>query len=147
MGERADEIEQQIYQTRQNLGQNFNELQQRVKSAFDWRAQFEERPFTMMAVAFGGGVLLSTLLPSRGSRSDSDYVTDTDLTEGEQDSASKLAHSPSKRSDSWHALKGALVGVAANRLGGILSDLVLGYRRELDRTRETSASSLDGSSL
>ena len=55
MGERADQIEQQINETRNELSENFNELEEKVKSAFDWRTQFEERPVTMMAVAFGGG--------------------------------------------------------------------------------------------
>lgn len=63
MGERTDQIEQQINRTREDLGENFNELEQKVKSAFDWRTQFEERPMTMLAIAFGGGVIASALLP------------------------------------------------------------------------------------
>jgi ElaB/YqjD/DUF883 family membrane-anchored ribosome-binding protein len=75
MGERADQIEQQIHQTRNELSENFNELEEKVKNAFDWRTQFEERPITMMAVAFGGGALLSALLPSRSSRRNRRSVT------------------------------------------------------------------------
>ena len=68
MGERADQIEREINRTRDDLSGNFHELEQRVKTTFDWRSQFEERPGTMMAIAFGGGVLLSALLPTRRSR-------------------------------------------------------------------------------
>src|ERR1039457_4370277 len=36
-----------------------------VKRAVDWRVQFEERPMSMIGLAFGGGVLLSTLIGGR----------------------------------------------------------------------------------
>ena len=69
MGETSDQIERHIQKTRNDLGANFSALEEKVKTAVDWRAQFEERPVTMMALAFGGGVLLSALLPSvRSSR-------------------------------------------------------------------------------
>jgi hypothetical protein len=131
MGERADQIEQQIHQTRNELSENFNELEEKVKNAFDWRTQFEERPITMMAVAFGGGALLSALLPSRSSRRNRRSVT------GQATGAGPRGITrPAQRSDSMDALKGALVGVAANRLGGIVGDLISGYRRELQRTKQ-----------
>jgi hypothetical protein len=131
MGERADQIEQQIYQTRNELSENFNELEEKVKNAFDWRTQFEERPITMMAVAFGGGVLLSALLPSRRPRRNPRSVTAQATGTGPRGITR-----PAQGSDNMDALKGALVGVAANRLGGILGDLVSGYRRELQRTKQ-----------
>src|ERR1700682_4032656 len=62
MGEKPDQIEQHIYETRSELGENIQELQSKVKHAVDWRAQFEERPWTMVGLAFGGGVLLSALM-------------------------------------------------------------------------------------
>ena len=58
MGERTDQIERQIAETRGELGDNLGELQNKVKSAVDWRAQFQQRPGTLLAVAFGGGVIL-----------------------------------------------------------------------------------------
>jgi hypothetical protein len=63
MGETSDQIERHIQETRNDLGDNFSELEVKVKTAVDWRAQFEERPMTMVALAFGGGILLSALLP------------------------------------------------------------------------------------
>ena len=69
MGETSDQIERHIQKTRSDLRDNFSELEEKVKTAVDWRAQFEERPVTMMALAFWGGVFLSVLLPSaRSSR-------------------------------------------------------------------------------
>jgi hypothetical protein len=69
MGEASDQIERHIQETRNDLSENLSELEEKVKTAVDWRAQFEERPMTMMALAFGGGLLLSAVLPSaRSSR-------------------------------------------------------------------------------
>src|SRR5260370_17743847 len=61
MGETPDQIERHIYEKRNELGENIHELQQKVKTAVDWRAQFDRRPMTMMGLAFGGGLLLSML--------------------------------------------------------------------------------------
>src|ERR1700676_1030345 len=67
MGERPDQIERHIYETRNELGENINELQEKVKTAVDWRAQFDQRPMLMIGLAFGGGLLLSALLTGRGN--------------------------------------------------------------------------------
>ena len=66
MGERSDQIEEQIQRTREDLRDNLNELEQKVRSTFDWRTQFEERPLTMLTVAMGAGILLATLLRRGG---------------------------------------------------------------------------------
>ena len=44
MGERPDQIQRQIAETRSELSDNFSELQDKVKSAVDWRTQFREHP-------------------------------------------------------------------------------------------------------
>src|SRR4030095_5948489 len=72
MDETSDQIERHIQETRNDLGDNLNALGDKVKKAVDWRAQFEERPGTMLGLAFTGGVILSALLSS-GRRSRSTY--------------------------------------------------------------------------
>ena len=61
MGETTNQIEWEIAQKRSELSDNLIELKQRAKAAVDWRSQVEERPGTMLAVAFGGGILLAAL--------------------------------------------------------------------------------------
>jgi hypothetical protein len=68
MGEKSDQIEREICEKRNQLGENFSELEKKVKIAVDWRVQFDERPATLIALAFGGGIVLSALLPPRRSR-------------------------------------------------------------------------------
>jgi hypothetical protein len=68
MSEKSHQIEQEIREKRSQIGENSSELEPRVKHAVDWRAQFEERPATLTGLAFGGGIVISALLPTRHSR-------------------------------------------------------------------------------
>jgi len=64
MGEKPDQIERHIQHQRSELEDNISELEEKVKSAFDWRTQFEERPAIFLGAAFVGGAVVSALLPS-----------------------------------------------------------------------------------
>lgn len=138
MGERADQIERQINRTRDDLSGNFYELEQKVKTTFDWRSQFEERPVTMMAIAFGGGLLLSALLPARRPRrqrkNGNTYGSSRVL------SSSTSSYSPKTNGDvlpspTVEAIKAAVLGVAADRLGGIAGDLLSKLKQEFSKSR------------
>lgn len=137
MDERADQIEQDIHKTRANLSDNLNELEEKVRSTFDWRTQFQRRPMTMLAVAFGGGILASALLPSRRRR----YVdrradSVRDKARKAEDKAATTANGSAKQTnESFDALKGALMGVAASRLGGFVGAVLSGYREEVRKAR------------
>jgi hypothetical protein len=137
MDERADQIEQDIHKTRANLSDNLNELEEKVRSTFDWRTQFQERPMTMLAVAFGGGILASALLPSRRRRYTDrrpDFVRDK-ARKAEDKTATTANGSAKQANESLDALKGALIGVAASRLGGFVGDVLSGYREEVRKAR------------
>lgn len=62
MGETPREIELEIEQARNRLGQDLNQLEYRVRQEFDWRVQFERRPWTFLGIAFGAAFLVGTLL-------------------------------------------------------------------------------------
>jgi hypothetical protein len=126
------QIERHIQQTRNELSENVNELEGRVKNVVNWRAQVEERPATMMAVAFGTGVLLSALLPPvrlpRGRSS----------TEGWTASA----NGGSGSSLPWNALKGALIGVATAKLSSFIEDILPGFEQEFAKAKHSSRQDL-----
>jgi hypothetical protein len=67
MEETPEQIERHIRNTKHKLSRNFNGLEETVKNTFDWRVQFDERPLTMVGLAFGSGLLLSALFPPRRS--------------------------------------------------------------------------------
>ena len=139
MGETSDQIERHIRETRNDLGDNFSELQDKVKTAVDWRARFEERPGTMLALAFGGGIVLSALLPS-GRRSRSTYdegwkpAPNRDFTPSMQ-SATPPAGKRNETRQTVEALAGALVGVAVNRVSRFVDSLMPGFEREFSNAR------------
>ena len=68
MDEKPNEIMQRIESQRDRLGQNIQELERRVKETTDVKAQFERHPMVAVGLAFGGGLLLSSLVAGSGSR-------------------------------------------------------------------------------
>lgn len=152
MGETSDQIERHIQETRNNLGDNFNELEEKVKTAVDWHAQFEERPGTMLAMAFGGGVLLSALLPPLRStrRRISDVrrnvPPDRDATDNFSTSHAPSEDKVSQTLENWDALKGALVGVATSRLSAFVEELLPGFKQEFTKAQTGRSSDRSGSS-
>jgi hypothetical protein len=139
MGERADEIEQEINRTRGELNENFSELEEKVRNTFDWRAQFEERPIAFLAVAFGGGVLASALLPRRRREFDDESASTRNGARVSPQERTPTAQAKRKRQSAGSAgidaFKGALFTVAASKLGGALGDFLSTYRNELHRAR------------
>jgi len=142
MGERSDEIEDQINRARGELNDNFNELEEKVRNTFDWRAQFEERPMTFLAVAFGGGLLASALLPSGGRRrrrrsDDYSYASKRNGAKVSAQERVKTAPDATRKRDSggMDAFKGALFTVAASKIGGALGDFLSTYRNELHKVK------------
>lgn len=125
MGERTDQIERHIAETRSELGDNLGELQDKVKSAFDWRSQFQERPGTLLAVAFGGGVVLSALLPSSKSR--------PKLNSTAHEAATSK---PSDLTRTVNAFTGALLGVAVKQASGFLDSMLPGFHREFTKAND-----------
>jgi hypothetical protein len=141
MGDTSDQIERHIQETRNNLGDNFNELQDKVRTAVDWRAQFEEHPMTMMALAFGGGILLSALLPSRRSASgrsaSSANTSSSDRHTSDLPFKSRNEYNDKTRSplETWDAVKGALVGVATTKLSGFIEYVLPGFTQEFTKAQ------------
>jgi hypothetical protein len=141
MGDTSDQIERHIQETRNDLSDNFNELEEKVRTAVDWRAQFEERPMTMMALAFGGGILLSALLPSRrssrrmSSASSANAPSDRQTSDHTVNSRNQHNDNASSPLETWDAVKGALVGVATTKLSGFIKDVLPGFTQEFTKAQ------------
>jgi hypothetical protein len=153
MGEKPDQIERHIRHQRSELEDNISELEEKVKSAFDWRTQFEERPALMLAAAFVGGVLLSALLPSTSSitskvsskrrKSSIDPWTpytnrETTYTPPQVESRSSGSsysggYSAPKTAETWENLKNAAIGMATSRISQFIEDLVPGFSEHYNR--------------
>ena len=134
MDETSDQIERHIQETRNDLDDNLNALGDKVKKAVDWRAQFEERPGTMLGLAFAGGIILSAVLSS-GRRSRSTYDGGWKSARKHVWTPSPPENKPSGTRQGVEALAGALVGVAVNRASRFIDSLVPGFERAFSSAR------------
>jgi hypothetical protein len=135
MGQRTDQIENQIEDKREDLKSNLQELETRVKTAPDWRHYFAEHTGTMIAAAFGGGVLLAAMLGGRSDRASRSQAGDS---EPVRQWRTGTKHEVLENIDS---IKSALVGAAATKFKGVLGEIVPGFKEHLakaeaDRGRE-----------
>ena len=131
MGQTTDQIETHIEHARDNLGSNLQELEQRVKSVTDWKQHFQTNPLTMIGVAFGGGVVLATMLgggrkPRRGGSFASGI--------GGAEPHAGTDHQKHQALDTWDNINGALIGVAATRFKDFVADVVPGFREQFQQT-------------
>jgi hypothetical protein len=136
MGQRTDQIENQIESKREDLKSNLQELETRVKTATDWRHYFAEHTGTMIAAAFGGGVLLATMVGGRSNRASQNQAGGS--SEPARPWTRGTKHEVLENVDS---IKSALVGAAATKFKGILAEIVPGFtehlaKAEADRGRE-----------
>jgi hypothetical protein len=136
MGQRTDQIENQIENKREDLKSNLQELETRVKTATDWRHYFAEHTGAMIAVAFGGGVLLATMVGGRSNRASLNQAGGS--SEPARPWTRGTKHEVLENVDS---IKSALVGAAATKFKGILGEMVPGFaehlaKAEADRGRE-----------
>jgi hypothetical protein len=137
MGQTTDQIENQIENKREDLKSNLQELETRVKTATDWRHYFAEHTGTMIAAAFGGGVLLATMLGGRSNRAS---LTQVGSSEPARPWTRGTKHEVLENLDS---IKSALVGAATTKFKGILGEVVPGFtehlaKTEADRGREST---------
>jgi hypothetical protein len=133
MGEKSNQIEQQIATERGQLGQNLNELQSRVEEATDWRFQFQKRPMVMMGVALGGGLLLAAVT-GRRSRPRNYYPEHHADMHQEHRRGTELQKN--KALETFDTIKGAMIGVAANTFKDLLGQLVPGFHEQFQKTAQ-----------
>ncbi len=138
MGQTTDQIASQIANRREELKSNLQDLETRVQTATDWRHYFSEHTGTMIAAAFGGGVLLATMVGGRSNRASLSQASDSAAPLRPWTRGTK--HEVLENLDS---IKSALVGAAATKFKDILGEVVPGFTEHLakadaDRGREST---------
>lgn len=104
----SDEIERHIDGKREDLGRNLDDLEEKVRSAMDWRSHFDKNPGLFVGLAFLGGIAVSAMTTSR-----------------------TITVSP-RLSRSWGALQGAAVGAVLAKAEDFLDRTIPGFRKEYD---------------
>jgi len=125
MGQTTDQIEAHIHNQREELGSNFHDLEHEVKAMTDWKRHFQNNPMKMLGVAFGGGILLASMIGgSKGRRRRSDFSAHPGTSEPHAATERQKYHAL----ETWDNIKGALIGVAATRFKEFVSEMVPGFR-------------------
>ena len=133
MGEATSQIEAHIENTRADLGSNLLELEQKVKSVTDWKQHFQTAPMTMLGAAFGGGILLATMLGGRRKRrGQRGFYNPAPRFE----SHGGTDHQKHRALETWDNIKGALIGVAATRFKDFIGEVVPGFQEQFQRAEE-----------
>ena len=132
MDETANQIEAQIDRTRERLGSNLRELEDKVDAATDWREHFRERPHLFLGAAFIGGVVLaSALRPKSAGRALSAAALNPRVNGNGSVQAQAL--------ELWDNVQAALVGVASARIKEYIGELVPGFDEQYRRAEQRSA--------
>lgn len=145
MGEKPDQIERHLYEERNELAENINKLQQKVKSAVDWRVQVEERPWTMVGIAFGGGLLLSMLLGGgrnshRASRDSSRRRSRSEFQRSEYAGGGSTQEWEGKSAGMWDNIRDAALAVAGTRLSSFIEHVLPGFREQYRKKQQQASS-------
>jgi dienelactone hydrolase len=119
----TNQIEHYIDHKREELGSNLHELEHKISAATDWRHHFQKNPMTLIGVAFGGGVILASLLGGPQRR-------------GSAPTGARTTPNPTRAHalDTWDHIKSALIGVAAARFTEYVDEVVPGFREQLEKT-------------
>ena len=137
MDDTAKEIEEHIDRTRDRLGANLGELEDKVDAAIDWREQYRERPYLFLGAAFVGGVVLANVLPTGPSRQ---WSADN----GVERVAGGRHSIPRQALELWSNVQGALIGVVSARIKEYIDELVPGFDEHYRRA-EQRAGAFDSS--
>ena len=132
MDETANQIEAQIDRTRERLGSNLRELEDKVDAATDWREHFRERPYLFLGAAFSGGVALaSAVQPKSAGRAPSAAALNPRVNGNGSVQAQAL--------ELWDNVQAALVGLASAKIKEYIGELVPGFDEHYRRAEQRSA--------
>jgi hypothetical protein len=133
MDEAAHKIEAQIDRTRERLGSNLRELEHRIDAATDWREQFRARPHLFLGGAIAGGALVAAVVRKKSSRRVFDSSGEAHL-----GSVSRNGVNAQQQAlELWNNIKSALMGVAATRITGYVSELIPGFDEHYRRAAQS----------
>jgi hypothetical protein len=163
MGDNAEQVERHIEERRNHLSKDLSELERKAKEAVDWRAQVDQRPGTMLGIAFGAGIILSAIFGGGGSRRSRSRRIDE---RGAQEPISPLkAYSSDSNADyqdemargedrrgsavnqTFENVKGALMGVAIAKCEDFLEEVLPGFGaqyRKVEARNKAGMPSSDG---
>jgi hypothetical protein len=133
MEQTTRQIETHIENTRDELGSNLHELERKVKSVTDWKEQFQKNPMLILSAAFGGGILVASMMSGNRSRRNEGVYSSTVGDSKPHASTDRQSH---KALQTWDNIKGALIGVAVTRFKNYVAEVVPEFQEQYRKTEE-----------
>lgn len=117
MAETIDQIEAHIDRTREQLGSDFRELEEKVSAAADWRTHYEQKPGIFLGVALVGGALLAGMLSGKRGRRTMNGDEPRALLNGRSKQSGQLVNN----------VTSALIGLGAAKLTQYIDGVLPGF--------------------
>jgi hypothetical protein len=145
VGEITHEIEREIRDSREDLGRNLNELEDKARELADWRTHYRNHSGTFLGAAFAVGALAAmATVPASSGRVRMHAMPDADLSHDPY--PTRHAAHPTPRNatiarvarevnETWGQIADALLRTASVRALQFVSELVPGVREQFENGR------------
>jgi len=131
-------IMEHIETEREQLGENLDEIESRIKDATDPRAWFEQNPLLILGTAVAGGLVLGLLMTSKSSEETFSSGFSQPLPVPERHHASESKHLRTIK-DTLDTTVAALVGLGARKFSDFISDTLPGFQEQYDVASQRQA--------
>ena len=125
MAQEQGRLKARIEEDQENLKNNFEEIENRVKDALDWRIWYRNNTGLALGGAVAGGLLLALLLP-KSSSIEAEFM-DTD--EDPMEPARVRSDSTSRLGKVLDNTVSAVLGVATDKLQDFMSQAIPGFSK------------------
>jgi hypothetical protein len=158
VGEDTNQIEQDIRETRSDLGRNLDELSDRARQLVSWRSQYRDHSRVFLGAAFSAGLVVGLAAIRRSQQNGyhvSDDASDTDMLggdtyamrfsgngagannrvngHGEQDGRDgTLSRARHELGETWNTIADGLMRTVSAKAVQYLSDLVPGFSEHVE---------------
>jgi hypothetical protein len=120
VAETIDQIEKHIDWTREQLGEDFRELEHKVSAATDWRAHYERAPLMYVGAAVVSGAVLGSVLSGKRQRR-------TPMLAARSPRMPSESHAPGQTYQFVSNLTTALVGLGLTKLTAYIDEMLPGF--------------------
>jgi len=146
VGEITNEIEREIRDTREDLGRNLNELEDKARELADWRSHYRNHHGAFLGAAFAAGALAAmATVPASSGRARIHTLMDEDTSHDPYPTPRQHSRPVTRNAtfarvarevnETWSQIADALLRTASLRALQFVSELVPGVRDQLDPSR------------
>jgi hypothetical protein len=143
MAQEPIKIKEHIDAERERLGQDIEEIEHRMKDAFDWRSWYQSNTVAMLAAAAAGGFLVSMVVSgSSEPESSEEYIASASTGPSSMQPFKSRAKNMqlSRIGDVLENTFAALVGVGAAKFQDYVSQVVPGFREQYQEVERNHVS-------